>query len=110
MEMNAAKDALVALGLKVTDESVLQMSVLAESLQIYQDRDTKYGSAWKRLGALNNLTRMSTKVERLLEMYWHQRDYVESDSLDLDDAYDLINYCAFFIRQAKLGKWTRDRS
>jgi hypothetical protein len=65
-----------------------------------------YGQAWKRLGALNNLTRMATKVERLLEQFWHRED--NRNGADLDDAVDLLNYDAFFMRQAIEGEWTKE--
>lgn len=105
--------ALTAAGLYPTDEMIPQAMILLNCLALYQERDQKYGSVWKRLGALNNLTRMSIKIERLLSMYWHKKRYIQEEDngqtydLDLDDAYDLINYSCFFIRQATRNEWTR---
>lgn len=88
-----------------------QFHIFVEALGIYDEKDTLYGQAWKRLGALNNLSRMATKMERLLEMYWHKeihRGARRGGKLDLDDAFDLLNYTAFFVRQADKGEWTRE--
>jgi hypothetical protein len=109
----AMHKALELVGVTPTDQAIEQFRVLVRCMELYEERDQKYGSAWKRLGALNNLTRMSTKIERLLAMYWHKRPprMVNPDaSWDLDDAFDLINYSAFFIRQAQTNEWTQERS
>lgn len=89
-----------------SEEMLQQFGVVMGSISVFDQKDRIYGSAWKRLGALNNLTRMATKVERLLEQFWHNSSDVPAVP-DLDDAYDLINYSAFFIRQASSGEWTR---
>lgn len=100
-----------ALDLPASVDSADQVTTMLRALEIYGKKDRLYGSAWKRLGALNNLTRMSTKVERLLEMYWHQDNHrLSAESsvvVDLDDAYDLLNYSCFFVAQASKGQWTR---
>lgn len=107
-DMDDIEEALRALSITVNDESVFQMHVMAQALRTHESRSGSYKTAWKRLGALNNLARMSTKCERLLERHWYGNPPKDLD-IDLDDAFDLINYCVFFIRQAELGEWTRER-
>lgn len=102
------REALEALGFAdPTPDMVAQFMIFANAFYIYFSKNGQYGGAWRRLGALNNLTRMSTKVERLLEMFWHQERFRTPAGMDLDDVFDLINYSAFFVRQAMQGQWTR---
>jgi hypothetical protein len=98
--------ALEALEIEPTEEMLNQALMFVVALKTYEKKDQMYGQAWKRLGALNNLTRMATKVERLLEQFWHRED--NRNGADLDDAVDLLNYDAFFMRQAIEGEWTKE--
>lgn len=98
--------ALFALGFTEPDDEDMQhLEVLLDAFVQFHNKNRTYGGAWRKLGALNNLLRMATKVNRLLEMYWHN-EYNRKDP-DLDDAYDTINYAVFFMRQAKIKEWTR---
>lgn len=81
--------------------------VLGQALAIYNERSQMYGDAWRRYGALNNLIRAATKLERLVAMFWHGSEGPPLEELSVDDAYDAINYLVFFIIQAKKGEWRR---
>jgi hypothetical protein len=85
-----------------------QFTVLMACMKLYADRDKEYGSVWKQYGALSNLSRGATKVDRLMEMWWHKgfNDTSLFHKNRLDDAYDLINYIVFFIRCARNGDLT----
>jgi hypothetical protein len=91
----------------ITDSTIEQLKIFIDCLRLHAERDKLYGAAWKKHGALANLLRMSTKLERLLNMFWIANGRNDLPvSADLDDAFDLINYTAFFLRQAKKGLWT----
>ncbi len=77
---------------------------LMKSYEIYLQRNAKYSDVWKNYGALNNLVRGATKVDRLMEVWWHGDGTLHKDALD--DAYDAINFLAFFIAQATNGELT----
>jgi hypothetical protein len=89
-----------------TSTDVKQLVELERCFEIYQERSAKYGEVWKQYGAINNLVRAATKVDRLMEQWWFDpppHDY------DLDDAYDAINYLIFFIRNVKEINFTGER-
>lgn len=92
----------------VTKEDIDQLGVFVEAFNIYREREAKYGGAWKRYGALNNLVRLGTKAERLVQEWWRNEGGPPYEQRSLDDAFDLINYAAFFVRQAMQGQWRSD--
>ena len=106
VEKDQLEAALVALDIEPTEEVMRQFLMFVVAIKVFEKKDKAYGSAWRKLGALNNLTRMATKVERLLEMFWHKQTWMTEDP-DLDDAIDLLNYGGFFMQQAVDGEWTR---
>jgi hypothetical protein len=89
-----------------TSENEAILRHLIHCWVIYTQRSKKYGSAWRRFGALNNLVRAAAKCERLLEQLWHKQ-FDETKDQDIDDAYDAINYLVFFIHQAGVREWRR---
>lgn len=99
---------LELLEVEFTEDNYAIMSMFVRAYQIYIERSKVHGTAWKRRGALNNLVRAATKLERVEEVYWYP-DNVPFDNidLDLDDAFDALNYVAFFITQAERGEWKR---
>lgn len=96
-----ARDALASLGLSQTDDNVNQLLVFAEALDTYEHRTPKYGQNWKRYGWLSNLSDILRKSDRLWSMYWTGK--MNPMEGGLDDAIDLLNYIAFFIRNAQDG-------
>lgn len=90
-----------------------QADVFDEALRIFTDRNQKYRDTWKQSGALGNLLRTAQKIDRLMAVWWHDEPGEMSGErrppltkADLDDAYDVINHCAFFIRCAQEGNLT----
>lgn len=78
-------------------------------MDTYAERSKKYGEAWRRFGAVNNLVRAASKAERLLEQFWYKAaPPSHTEVADLDDAVDMANYIAFFHTQASAGQWRRD--
>lgn len=101
--------AMRTLGIPVTLDNQAQFDVLMDVMDLYVAREGIHGGAWKRLGALNNLARLATKVERLLNQFWYKQAERNGDEdvPDMDDAYDAISYAVFVIRQAGNSEWTR---
>lgn len=93
-------EALEALELEPTEFNKGQITVFATCLHITSERNRNYGDLWKRYGWLGNLMHVQSKCARLVKMFWEDQKTPQADSSDLDDAYDLINYVAFFIRNA----------
>lgn len=99
---------LELLGVAYTEDNYAVMSMFVRAYQIYIERQAKYHDAWKRYGALNNLIRSASKLQRVQEVYWYPDEVPLDDmDLDLDDAFDALNYLAFFITQAERGEWKR---
>lgn len=95
-------------GIPPTPENLLHAAVLIGALRIFSEREAKYAGAWKEFGALNNIVRLATKAKRLANHYW--RSNPQDLDVDLDDAYDCINYAVFVIRQGQSGEWYGPRS
>lgn len=84
-----------------------QMNVLMHCARIYDQRSAAYGQVWRQHGALSNLLSAARKIDRLMEVWYHSPDGAKALHKDaLDDAYDAINYLAFFIRNAQAGNLT----
>jgi hypothetical protein len=84
-----------------------QHQVLEEALRIFMDRNKVYNDTWKTYGALSNLVRAAQKVDRMMEVWWHEMNGGAALGKDtLDDALDAINHLVFFIRCAREGNFT----
>lgn len=95
-EDQAIREFLGVHGIEATEDIVAHLQVFIQALRIRQSRKI-YGAAWRRYGALSNLLSVARKVDRLMQVFWHG-DGVINHKDALDDAYDLINYAAFFIQ------------
>lgn len=106
-DKEALEVALRTLGAEPTDELMEQFGTLVEALQIYEDRSQSYGQVWRQYGALSNLLSVARKADRLMECWWHNPDGAKALTKDaLDDAFDMINYATFFIRNEREGNLT----
>lgn len=104
--------------------AVEHAQTLDEAATLMLNRTLSYGTVWRRFGAMANLLNAARKVERLMEMWWdtinEDVDIVGDDGKivhlpalhkdGLDDAFDAINYLAFFIQNARQGNITGERS
>jgi hypothetical protein len=84
-----------------------QMDVFMKAMLIYYERQEEHGDAvWQASGWKGMLVDMRKKLDRLWFKYWGE---VPTNEVNLDSAYDLLNYTAFFIRQVEAnnpdGKW-----
>lgn len=81
-----------------------QLAVLMEAHAVYRQRSASYGAVWQHYGAQSNLLSAARKVDRLMEMWWHNPDGAKALQKDAtDDAIDAINYLSFFVRNARDG-------
>lgn len=91
-----------------------QMLLFMECVAIYAERSRAYGQVWKQYGALSNLLSVARKTDRLMAVWWTEEEEAYKDGAavprlhkdNLDDAFDLINYAAFFIRNARAANFT----
>ncbi len=105
--INAVENVLEAFGIDCNEGVQDQLIVFLTAVKIFDDRDKVYGDTWTTYGALNNLLRAATKVDRSMEIWWHDQGgnpLMHKDNLD--DAIDAINYLAFFIRCVRAGNIT----
>lgn len=79
--------------------------VLQEAADVMLHRSARYGATWRQYGALANLLQGATAVNRLMATWWFNEGDRPAFHKDvLDDAYDAINYLAFFIALAQAGE------
>ncbi len=95
-----------------------QAQIFKEAMDIYRERNAKYGDAWRRSGWRGTLTDLRRKIERAWSFLWsaepHDKveitqmgssepEYADGDPVDVDDLFDIINYAAFSIRAVREG-------
>jgi hypothetical protein len=83
-------------------------AVLMEALEIYKERNAKYGDAWRRSGWRGTLTDLRRKIERAWTFLWHAEPtpFGSPDheaNVETDDLFDIINYAVFSIRAHREG-------
>jgi hypothetical protein len=107
--VESMEEVLAAFGVEPTTEVQDQLLVFLTALKIFDERDKVYGDTWTTYGGLNNLLRAATKVDRSMEVWWHDSSHNGNPLMhkdNLDDAIDAINYLAFFIRCVRSGNIT----
>lgn len=93
------KEYLAAmLGYEPNEESVEQLKVFEEALLIHAERTKSYGVVWREYGSRSPLLSAAKKMARLMKTFWDGRGHTVDGKAQVDDAYDLLNYTAFFVR------------
>ena len=90
--------ALKCLDIEDTLDTMAQLRVFTHAMHIYVQREEKRGGIWKEFDPEDKLMHLRDKLRRM-EYSWEH--FSDGATLDLDDAYDLLNYAAFYIRQVK---------
>lgn len=96
---------------KLSPSGQEQMVVFYECLRLFEERNTRYKDLWKADGWRGSLFSLKHKVKRLWQQFWidNAKDKGTKEKPELDDAYDAINYIAFFIRNVQAnnenGSW-----
>ncbi len=100
------KMALDDLGLSDSDDMVAQLREFVGALKIYQRREKVHQGNWKRFGWKDSIHHMKSKFSRLNQHRLMASVHgEEAFTGDLDDAYDLMNYTVFFVRNVVGGNY-----
>lgn len=109
--------AAEALQLPTDGDSLDQLAVFVRAMDIFVDRRKEYGKLWKVDGWRGSIFHVRHKFRRMWKMFWlgeggsqidvttledDFRNHVQGEPR-LDDAFDLLNYDAFFIRNVQDG-------
>lgn len=91
------------LGYELSDTNVRQMLEYMRAMEIFVERNEIRKDLWSKAGWEDSLGHMRHKYLRLKDRFLGSQvlPYDESQEETLDDAYDLINYVTFFIRNVK---------
>jgi len=98
-----AKEMLELMGLTKSKTNVTQLMVFWEAMNIYEQRNNLYEDGWRTYGWRDSIHHMRSKLGRLFKMFGD-----DMREKNLDDAHDLLNYTAFFIRNVRLGNENGD--
>lgn len=82
------------MGHEATDTNIKQVKTYMDAFDLFIERNAKYQDLWREYGWEDTLMHVRSKMQR---MQLATKDNVEPGEV-LDDAFDLINYGAFFIR------------
>jgi hypothetical protein len=78
-----------------TPSNFEQFSIFMIALEIHSERNARYRDVWRVTGWRGALYDLYKKATRLFRQYWRG---TATPGADVDDAYDLINFAAFFLR------------
>ena len=85
-----------------------QLQVMTAALRKFGERNQRYKDVWKESGWKGSLFDMRKKLTRIWRVFW-RGEPTEQIDWECDDAYDLINFTAFFIRNVRdnnqWGQW-----
>lgn len=86
---------LASMSVPVTETNLQQLQVFKHALRVFNERNEGRGDLWKNFDARNHAVQMQSKAARCLFS-------AENGLADqgLDDALDMCNYAAFFVREA----------
>lgn len=85
-----------------------QQEVFSRAMAVYTERRHEHGDLWKQFGwedLIFHIRNKSSRLSRLLDLRLNGAHPDPKQALD--SAYDLINYCAFFIRMVEDGEGTQ---
>ena len=92
---------------KALDAGEPQLMVFVEAWALYRERNRLHAGVWREAGWRGVLVDMMKKMYRLWWRFW--KGEMKPEGKALDDAFDLLNYGAFFIRLARereeKGSW-----
>lgn len=111
LEEMAQEELLALRGIEPNEANIAQLEVLLRALRIYDERNKRYRDQWKESGWMGALYDVRKKAARLFRQFWGEGT-AQKDAGDgageawltqNDDAYDLINFAAFFLRGREEG-------
>lgn len=96
-------EALYWLDIEATEDNLDHLRVMAESMNIYQEREAARGGLWKAAGASDSAHHLKSKGARVK----HAVDHAMPEA-GLDDAHDAVNYAVFYVRNVRAGRIVED--
>lgn len=96
-----ARHFLEELQMPDTVTNIEHMVVLLEAMQLYAERNNTYKDLWRVdgwMGLVHHIRHKSLRIHRLFSRHQDAEKMPK-----LDDAPDLINYTAMFIRMGREG-------
>lgn len=103
-----AQNALAELGLPTNDSMVAQMVIVAEALALFDERSSLRGNLWREFPPTDKVTHLTSKLARIRmgEEVLASGVSVKPDAIQslADEALDMINYAAFYVRQRRDGE------
>src|SRR4051812_25341467 len=87
--------------LRLGNPEVEQTAVFLRALDIYVQRSEVRGELWKEFDLRDKVHHMRNKMARIGQFIDISPEGTEIPAEIIDEALDLINYTAFFIRQAE---------
>jgi hypothetical protein len=92
---------LASLGYPEDDAHVEQFRVLMEAFDVFMERNARYRDVWKGSGYRGSLFDLRKKITRMWSVFW--QGHPDEKAKECDDALDVINYAAFFVRNVRDG-------
>lgn len=108
-EVERITDALDALDIVISDDTIEQMAVCARAMRIYVEREAQYGSNWKQFNADDSAHHVVHKASRMRATA-SMADLSPGDpgfevtnwaEAGVDSALDAIIYAGFFVRHVE---------
>lgn len=100
----SAKQCLIVLGIEPTATNIEQMTIFIEAMLLYTERNARYSDVWRATGWRGAVYDIYKKARRLFQQFWDPETQAPTGERNVihgkvtDDAFDLINFAAFFIR------------
>lgn len=103
-EIELAKQQLLELyGVRFDETTSDQLEVFMQAVCIFAERNRVYADGWKQYGCKGNLISVAGKTDRMMRVWFEVVDGNPIHKDDLDDAFDLLNFATFFIRNYREG-------
>ena len=95
-------------GAEHSQTDIEHAACLVEAMQIFRERNDKYGDLWKEGGAADSAFHLKSKSMRavILLSKQAQRGGHNPEELEaqVDTGLDLVNYALFYVRNVRAGR------
>ena len=94
-------DVLEFLGLALSDTNREQLAVMLEALELFDERNVKYGDLWQEGGWQDSAAHLRSKAARV---HSATKGTLLQPYNFIDDALDAMNYAAFYVRNVRADR------